>query len=100
MFSDGLRAARVVNVAFAGGVAERLHRRHGESGSEVDWERARMASAGFWSGEPVTAAWLHWLYTRAEEAIEQPDAWRIVQTVAVELLNRRSLNGRVLANLI
>jgi hypothetical protein len=45
-------------VTFAGGVAGRLHGRHGESGSEIDWERATMAAVGFWSGERVTAAWL------------------------------------------
>ena len=81
-------------VTFAGCVAERLHSSHGESGSEVDWDRAQVAAVGFWSGEKVTAAWLHWLYTRAEEAIEQPYAWQNVRTIAVELLNRRTFNGR------
>jgi hypothetical protein len=87
-------------VTFAGLIAERRRGNHGESGSEVDWERARIAAVGFWNGEQVTNAWLRWLYARAEATLEEPEAWQTVQAVAVELLKCRIINGRALANLI
>jgi hypothetical protein len=80
-------------ITFAGGMAERLHRGQNESGSEVDWERARMAAVGYWSGERVVDSWLRWLYARAEEVLEQSYAWETVKIVAVELLNHRVLEG-------
>jgi hypothetical protein len=87
-------------VTFAGGIAERLHRGEKESGTEVDWEQARMVAVGFWSGERVIQSWLRWLYARAEEVMEEPYAWETVRTLAIELLNRRMLHRRALASLI
>ena len=84
-------------VTFAGLIAERRHGNQGDSGSEIDWEQAQRAAFGFWSGEQVTIAWLRWLYIRAEAAFEEPEAWHTVEAVAVELLNCRTVNGRVLA---
>lgn len=87
-------------VTFAGGIAERLHQGEKESGTEIDWEQARIPAGGFWNGERVTQSWLRWLYVRAEEAMVEPYAWETIRTIAIELLNRRMLHRRALASLI
>jgi hypothetical protein len=66
---------------------------HVLEGADLDFKRA--VDLAEWANEgvdPVAAAWLRWIEARVRMQLANPANWRLVQLLAFELLERKTLS--------
>ena len=70
------------------------------AGSRVDYEQALWATAEAGSGPQDARAMIDTAWERAREQLRQPDTWRLVDALAQELIQKRTLEAEQIASIL
>jgi hypothetical protein len=95
-----LRAERLMQIALAGPLAQRRYRRCSfrSAHARSDYENVTDLALSICGSERSTDAYLRWLSIVVTEAVDRH--WPIIDVVAKELFERRTLTGTALRELV
>jgi hypothetical protein len=95
------RIENLVAVCYAGPIAERRFnvRTYRHFHAQSDYERAANLAGYLVGSDKELEAYLKWLWVRTENFVEQ-EWWEQIQTVAELLLDRETVNGASIRELV
>src|SRR3990167_3061799 len=96
-----VRLENNILVSLAGPAAERrITRRKNRVGASFDYDSAADVAMHICQTERSVNSYLKWLGIRIDEMLEDPTNWRCVEALALALLDRETIPGSEVAEII